>query len=199
MHEAYNIARENAQKAAQRNKKTFDTKVRRSLLYPGDRVLLCNMTPRGGPGKLRNHWEDHVPILVRQVGKDIPVYELRPEQGKGKTRVVDRNLLSPCDPLPLEIKTAPAKPKRDKVLNTATTQESEDEEDDEEYYFPPPNVLTHPTVPENVTTAERDCDLHTNQPTDLAPLQLEDIAGDENVSIGDEDDAKVSSVGSAHD
>lgn len=53
------------------------------LLYPGDRVLVRNLTPRGGTGKLRNHWEDGVQVVVRQMGEGIPVYEVKPEQGRG--------------------------------------------------------------------------------------------------------------------
>ncbi|KAI3362754.1 hypothetical protein L3Q82_001648 [Scortum barcoo] len=76
MEEAYEITRENAHKAATRSKRHYDSKVKSSVLHPGDRVLIRNMTPRGGPGKLRNHWEDVVHTVVRQVSKDIPVYEL---------------------------------------------------------------------------------------------------------------------------
>lgn len=88
MQEAYDIARENAHRSAQKNKRMYDYKVRSSVLHPGDRVLVRNMTPRGGPGKLRNHWEDIIHTVVRQVGEDIPIYELRPEHGKGKSRVL---------------------------------------------------------------------------------------------------------------
>ncbi len=35
-----------------------------------------NLTPRGGTGKLRNHWEDVVHTVVRQVGGEGPIYEV---------------------------------------------------------------------------------------------------------------------------
>uniref|UniRef100_A0A8C7HDT1 Gypsy retrotransposon integrase-like protein 1 n=1 Tax=Oncorhynchus kisutch TaxID=8019 RepID=A0A8C7HDT1_ONCKI len=45
MEEAYAIANENAQKAAERSKKYYDTKVRSSVLQPDERVLIKNLTP----------------------------------------------------------------------------------------------------------------------------------------------------------
>lgn len=39
------------------------------------------MTLHGGPGNLRNRWEDAVHTVARQVSKDIPVYELNGNQG----------------------------------------------------------------------------------------------------------------------
>ena len=100
MQQAYDIVRENVRKATERNKRNYDGKVRSSLLCPGDRVLVRNLTPRGGTGKLRNHWEDSVHVVLRQMGEGIPVYEVKPEQGRGRSRVLHRNLLLPCDHLP---------------------------------------------------------------------------------------------------
>lgn len=60
MEQAYSIANENAKKAAEKGKRHYDTKVRSSVLQPGERVLVQNLTPRGGPGKLRDYWEDTV-------------------------------------------------------------------------------------------------------------------------------------------
>lgn len=67
MEEAYKIARECAQKSADRSKNNFDNKVRSNTLQQGGRVLVKNLTPRGGPGKLRNFWEDSIHIVVGQM------------------------------------------------------------------------------------------------------------------------------------
>lgn len=137
MEEAYEITRENAHKAAVRSKKHYDSKVKSSVLQPGDRVLVRNLTPRGGPGKLRNHWEDIIHTVVRQVSKDIPVYELRPEKGKARSRILHRNLLLPCDHLPLETSVRPRARKRSvEGVEEVEQSEKEDEDDDGDEYYP---------------------------------------------------------------
>lgn len=139
MQEAYDIVRENAKKAAERSKRNYDGKVRSSVLYPGDRVLVRNMTPRGGTGKLRNHWEESIHVVVRQVGENIPVYEVKPEQGRGRSRILHRNLLLPCDHLPLEVqpKTRPKTKKRMAPDIRNTDQEEEDDHDEYGYFYKP--------------------------------------------------------------
>ena len=72
------------------------------MLYPGDRVPVKNRTPRGGTGKLRSFWEENIHVVIRKVGEQIPVYELKPEQGRGRSRILHRNMLLPCDHLPME-------------------------------------------------------------------------------------------------
>lgn len=121
MEEAYAIANENAQKAAERSKKYYDTKVRSSVLQPGERVLIKNLTPRGGPGKLRNYWEDTIHTVVRQMGSDLPIYELRPEKGRGRSRVLHRNLLMSCDHLPFETQPEMTKDDRKKETSACIT------------------------------------------------------------------------------
>ena len=149
MEEAYAIASQNAQKAAERSKRYYDTKVRSSVLQPSERVLIKNLTPRGGPGKLRNYWEDTIHTVVRQMGSDLPVYEVRPEQGKGRSRVLHRNLLLPCDHLTFE--TQPGLAKNDKrktkerpQLVTQNQESDEDSGDEYELHYEP---LQAPTVP----------------------------------------------------
>ena len=87
MKEAYELARQNIFKSAGDAKKQCDRKVRFSNLQPGDRVLVRNLSERGGPGKLRSHWEQEVHIIVEQKG-DLPVYEVTPKGRKGKSRTL---------------------------------------------------------------------------------------------------------------
>jgi len=149
MTDAYEITRENVSKAAVRSKRLYDSKVRYSALLPGDRVLVRNLTPRGGPGKLRNHWEDVVHTVVRQVSKDIPVYELKPERGKGRSRTLHRNLLLPCDHLPLEISLRPQSKNRSTTEPAETTEEHSEEDNDEDEYYPVPRHLSaQPDLPQ---------------------------------------------------
>ncbi|KAI7789521.1 hypothetical protein IRJ41_008311 [Triplophysa rosa] len=100
MQEAYQVAAKTAVKGAVRGKVFYDRKVQGRDLHPGDRVLLKNLTPRGGPGKIQPYWEDQVYKVKERKADGSPVYEISPESGKGRDRVVHRNLLLPCDFLP---------------------------------------------------------------------------------------------------
>ena len=53
MKEAYSLALKNTSKSATNDKRQCDRKVRFSKLQPGDRVLVRNLSERGGPGNLR--------------------------------------------------------------------------------------------------------------------------------------------------
>ncbi|KAJ8349137.1 hypothetical protein SKAU_G00277260 [Synaphobranchus kaupii] len=62
----------------------------------GDRVLIRNVNLRG-KHKLANRWEPRVHIVIRQVGEDLPVYVVRPEDDdNGAERTLHRDLLRPC-------------------------------------------------------------------------------------------------------
>lgn len=130
MEEAYKITRENSQKAALKTKSHYDRKVRSSVLQPGDWVLIRNLTPRGGPGKLRNHWEDAIHIVGFQISKEIPVYELRPEEGRKRSRNLHRNLLLPCDHLPIEMPGHTRTERGSKTKNEEPEKPEEEDDDD---------------------------------------------------------------------
>uniref|UniRef100_A0A8C5MS83 Gypsy retrotransposon integrase-like protein 1 n=1 Tax=Leptobrachium leishanense TaxID=445787 RepID=A0A8C5MS83_9ANUR len=102
MSEAYVVASRAAKKEATRGKVYYDRRIQGNDLQPGGRVLVRNLTERGGPGKIRSYWEDKVHVVVQRKSKESPVYEIKPENGEGRNRVIHRNLLMPCDHLPLE-------------------------------------------------------------------------------------------------
>ena len=71
-----------------------------TTLEPGDRVLICNLSERGGTGKMRSYREEQIYIIVSSIGNDPVVYKIRPEhKPKDKTRTVHRNMLMHCDSL----------------------------------------------------------------------------------------------------
>ncbi|KAL7870752.1 hypothetical protein SRHO_G00082490 [Serrasalmus rhombeus] len=143
MQEAYQIVREQTKKSMDRNKRNYDTKVRCTDLQPGNRVLIRNLTPRGGTGKLRSYWEEGVHVVIRRVGKDVPIYEVKPEQSRGRSRVLHRNLLMPCEHLPLEPEPKlnserRQKPEQKKRRETVTVENMmKDSDSDEEYCLYP--------------------------------------------------------------
>lgn len=163
MQEAFEITRENAKRSAERGKRYYDKKIRSSVLEEGDRVLVRNMTPRGGTSKLRSHWEDCIYKVVRQVNKDLPIYEVVPEQGKGRdSRILHRNLLLPCTHLPLEVPLRFAKqPKKrnnrkDKNENGEAQPESSSDDEGDGYCYlrVQPVPAMQPQVAENTDLTE---------------------------------------------
>ena len=78
--------------AAERRKKGYDQKVRSTVLTPGERVLVRNLAPPGGPGELQLYWEETIYKVIKQSNDSIPVYVVSPENGKGLTRTLHRNI-----------------------------------------------------------------------------------------------------------
>ena len=101
MKEAYQLAFQHSNK-----RKTKDV-IRRNAkrqclatLEPGDRVLIRNLSERGGTGKMRSYWKEKIYIIVCSIGNDPVVYKIRPEHDpKGETRIAHRKMLMHCDNL----------------------------------------------------------------------------------------------------
>ncbi|KAK9980488.1 hypothetical protein ABG768_000093 [Culter alburnus] len=94
LRESYEIAKKNAAKLAERNKRRFDERVVASTLEEGDRVLVRNVRLRG-KHKLADKWEQGVQVVVKRAG-DLPVYTVRPVGQSGPLRTLHRDLLLPC-------------------------------------------------------------------------------------------------------
>ena len=58
---------------------------------------------------MRAFWEDEVYIITKQLDEDSPVYEIKPEEMKGKSKVLHRTLLLLCDHLPMPESTVSLK------------------------------------------------------------------------------------------
>jgi hypothetical protein len=63
-----------------------------SILEVGDRVLVRNVG-LVGRHKLADRWRNDVYIVVKQSNPNIPVYEVKPESGTGKSKVLHRSML----------------------------------------------------------------------------------------------------------
>ncbi|KAL9976592.1 hypothetical protein ACROYT_G013913 [Oculina patagonica] len=126
MKEAYDLASAHAKKSADMGKQQYDKKVRHTALCEGDRVLVRNMSERGGPGKLRPYWEQEI-YVVTQKRKDMPVYEVKPESGNGRSKVLHRNMLLPCSYLPVETPLKSSKSRRTVSRRSNRQQASQEE------------------------------------------------------------------------
>ena len=107
------------------------------------------MSERGGPGKLRSHWEERIHVVVSRKGEDSPVYEVKPEHGPGRSRILHRNMLMSCNALPLE-EPIPASARKEshvqqrachKQLGTGEILEDSESSDEEDNYWA--NRLRH--------------------------------------------------------
>ena len=96
---AYKAASKEARRQGRRHKTVYDLRVRESQLQPGDRVLVRNVGVRG-KRKIADRWEKDVYLVVDQPNKGIPVYLLKREHGRGRWRMLHRNLLLPFMALP---------------------------------------------------------------------------------------------------
>ena len=114
MREAYEIASKHSKISQDRGKKRYDKRVHQSTLEEGDRVLVRNLRERGGPRKIRSYWESGVYRIVKHI-EDSPVYQVVQESSKDNTiRTLHRNLLLPCNDLPLDEQYVPRKESQQK-------------------------------------------------------------------------------------
>jgi hypothetical protein len=97
---AYSVALREAKKQGKKHKRYYDLRVREAELKPGDRVLVRNVGVRG-KSKLADRCEKDVYTILSQPTSGIPIYEVRKENSKERSRVLHRNLLLPFMDMPL--------------------------------------------------------------------------------------------------
>ena len=96
----YKLASTKADQSRQRQKQSYDKRVRQSVIDIGDRVLI-KRTGFTGKHKLANKWENVPYVVVDQPNKDIPVYRLK-EEGGVTEKILHRNLLLPIGSIPIQ-------------------------------------------------------------------------------------------------
>lgn len=60
MTEAYQLASKRSQDGQRQSKEQYDRRVHSTVLQPDDCVLVRNLNEKGGPAKLRSHWEQQI-------------------------------------------------------------------------------------------------------------------------------------------
>jgi hypothetical protein len=98
MKQAVAIAQKHIDVGKRANVRNYDKKVKMVEVVVGDKVLLKN-NEQGGTGKLRSFWEDAVYEVVEK-DPNLPVYTIKPIDGKKKPKRVHRNLIMSCNFLP---------------------------------------------------------------------------------------------------
>ena len=59
-----------------------------TTLEPGDWLLICKLSERGGIGKMKSYWEDKIYNTVSSIGNDPVIYKITPEHNtKDKTEI----------------------------------------------------------------------------------------------------------------
>ena len=143
LQKAYQLAEEASNKSHLRNKKAYDKRVRCQNLETGDRVLLKNLAFTG-KHKLQNRWCE-IPYVVTEKMPNLPVYKLKPENGKGKLKTLHRDHLLPIgelvrmpeldkdEELPSKPRTRAQVRSKSKTSDHSVQQESESSESELEY------------------------------------------------------------------
>ena len=50
------------------------------VLEKGDRVLIRNMSKRGGTGKMQSFWEEKVHVVVENINNENITYKVKPKR-----------------------------------------------------------------------------------------------------------------------
>ena len=134
MSEAYQKALQNSSHRKEKDvAKQEMIKKLSAVLEQGDRVLIRNMSERGGIGKMRSFQEEKVHVVVDNINNENITYKVKPERDTdGRIRVLHRNMLLPCDDLldnlNWSIKTKPTQKKENKQTTSGLLPKKNDNE-----------------------------------------------------------------------
>ena len=96
---AYKVTSERNDQVGAKNKGRYDQRLKENSIQVGDRVLV-KIKGVKGKNKLGDIWGKDPHVVIEQPNDDIPVFKVRSEGARTKTRVLHRNLLLPCNFLP---------------------------------------------------------------------------------------------------
>jgi transposase InsO family protein len=128
---SYELAKKTMDRAQTKSKGRYDRKVRGNNLEEGDRVLVRKTKFQEGKHKLANRWDDTVYIVEKKLD-GIPVFELRPEGGKGRHRRLHRNNILPISPKGKQKIESESSESSSEEIPPLPTEESKNEEMSEE-------------------------------------------------------------------
>ena len=99
-----------------------------------DRVLIRNMSEKGGTGKMRSFWEERVHVVVENINNENITYKVKPERDTdGRIRVLHRKMLLQCNDLldnfNWNIKTKPTHKKQNKKIASGLLRKKNDNEE----------------------------------------------------------------------
>uniref|UniRef100_A0A1A7ZLV7 Gypsy retrotransposon integrase-like protein 1 n=1 Tax=Nothobranchius furzeri TaxID=105023 RepID=A0A1A7ZLV7_NOTFU len=146
LRQAYKLASETADKVHQKNKKGYDQRVCFQSLEIGDRVLLKNWGLKG-KHKLQTRWSP-IPYQVVEKMPNLPVYQLKKENGSGRLKTIHRDHILPIGQhvkLPIleegnnccdRQKQKGKKPKQATVVSDPQLSQDSDSSSESEYYEP---------------------------------------------------------------
>ena len=127
---AYRRAGEEALRKGKKAKKYYDQNVKHSIIVPGDRVLVKKVGIQG-KHKLADIWETNTYIVTSQPMPDIPVFEVKQENGNFKPRLLHRNMLLPFNGLPVT-EESDSKSDRERPQRNAREPDSDESTRDSE-------------------------------------------------------------------
>ena len=203
MEEAFTIARANSSKRKEADRKRWNARPLLSTLRVGDRVLVQNKQRREGPSKLVCHWEQNIHKVTKVMDENNVVYSVKREDGKGRHRVLHRNMLLPVGN-EFEIATTVQPQSMERKVNKDTIHKAvpdvpeevpeSDSDSDEGPTFFPSSLITrdHSTLrrTDHVDATSRIDDVIEEYMLDIVPSRDEQVNNDESHEIGEDSDVE---------